>query len=641
MFKGLALRFIIYILSSVTLIFLAVYSYNYKFTRKIIKKNIETNAQNLTIAIVNRIESVLRGVERVPLNFAILLQDLQYVKDKSILFRCLKSIVKNNPDISGIIIAFEPNIFKKNSNKFAVCFYKKGKQIKFASIKYEYFYHDWYQMPKILKRPIWSEPYYSVGAGNMLMATYSVPFYERYGSKKRFAGIVAVNISLEWLQKIVSSIKIGKTGYGFLISKDGTFVTHPNTKLIMNETIFTVAEEKHNKKLRLIGRRMIKGYSGFDTVKSIVTGKDCWLFYKPLPSSGWSLGVLFPKEELLSDIIKLNKMVLIWGILGITLIFIVIIFISESITKPLRLLSKAVGEIAKGNLDISLPIIKSKDEVGKLANSFRYMQESLKMYIKNLTETVAAKERIESELKIARDIQLGILPKKDCSFLDKKEIDLYAFLEPAKEVGGDFYDFFFVDNDNLCFVIGDVSGKGVPAAIFMSLIKTLVKAKATQGLSPDRVLTRANDDIILNNPSFMFVTLFIGILNVKTGKVVYSNAGHPPPYILKSSGLCNPIPMTGDIVLGIMEDVVYSSKSLSLDKGDMIFLYTDGVTEAMNMKRELFSEIRLKQELENIKVFRPHKVIENIIMCVRKFADDFPQSDDITMLCIAYKNSVK
>jgi len=210
----------------------------------------------------------------------------------------------------------------------------------------------------------------------------------------------------------------------------------------MNETIFSQAEARGDEELREIGREMIHGKSGFVPFRSILTGKLCWMVYAPLSSSRWSLAVLFPQDELMADVVRLNKIMITLGLLGFVFLLVVIVFIARSITRPLSVLAGAAEDIATGNLDVAIPEIKTGDEVGKLAQSFDYMTKSLKQYIAELTETTAAKERIESELQIAHDIQMGILQKIFPAFPDMPEFDLYATLEPAKEVGGDLFDFF-------------------------------------------------------------------------------------------------------------------------------------------------------------------------------------------------------
>lgn len=279
---------------------------------------------------------------------------------------------------------------------------------------------------------------------------------------------------------------------------------------------------------------------------------------------------------------------------------------------------------------------KYKDEVGRLAESFVFMRAELRKNVKELMETTAAKERIESELQIAHDIQMGILPKEFPPFPDRHEFEIYATLEPAKEVGGDLYDFFFIDDDHLCFAVGDVSGKGVPAAIFMAVSKTLVKMEASKGLPTAEVLSRVNRQLSRDNPSLMFVTLFLGILNVRTGEVEYSSGGHDPPYVLSASGEIQPLELTDGVMLGVTEDFNYQSKKNLLQKGETIFLYTDGVTEAKNTDDQLFSDARLQQMLTRLQEKGTTDIIQSIRSEIEIFSEGTPQYDDITMLALKF-----
>jgi sigma-B regulation protein RsbU (phosphoserine phosphatase) len=268
------------------------------------------------------------------------------------------------------------------------------------------------------------------------------------------------------------------------------------------------------------------------------------------------------------------------------------------------------------------------------------MTDSLRDYIKNLEDTTAAKERIESELKIAHDIQMGMLPKVFPPYPDMSEFDIYATLEPAKEVGGDLYDFFFLDDDHLCFTIGDVSGKGMPASLFMVVTKIMVKTKATKGLTPEKVLDRVNQDISLDNPSLLFVTLFFGILNIRTGELQYANGGHNPPLIIRAGGDIKMMESTGGIALGVMEDFLYDSKTLTLNRGDLLVLYSDGVTEAMNQNQDLYGDKRLIDTMHSLKNSSVDEIIRGILASVNEFCQDEPRSDDITLLTIRYNGPV-
>jgi sigma-B regulation protein RsbU (phosphoserine phosphatase) len=274
--------------------------------------------------------------------------------------------------------------------------------------------------------------------------------------------------------------------------------------------------------------------------------------------------------------------------------------------------------------------------VGNLAESFVYMQNSLKRYIRDLTETTAAKERIESELKIAREIQMSIIPKIFPPFPDRPEFDIFAFIEPAKEVGGDLYDFFFIDDDHICFMIGDVSGKGVPASLFMAVTKTLFKANTSEGARPDEILTRLNNELARDNESCMFVTIFCGILNTKTGEVLYSSAGHNPPLVLCREKGVEYLGASGGVAVGAMEGLSFKTEKLVLHPGECLFMYTDGVTEAANLRDELFSEKRLLDDLSPLRD-RPIKAIVSSLMeKIEDFSQGAPQADDITMMIIKY-----
>jgi serine phosphatase RsbU (regulator of sigma subunit)/anti-sigma regulatory factor (Ser/Thr protein kinase) len=279
-----------------------------------------------------------------------------------------------------------------------------------------------------------------------------------------------------------------------------------------------------------------------------------------------------------------------------------------------------------------------KDEVinffGKdPAMAIDLIQLSIKRFIENLKAETAARERIESELRIAQEIQASMLPSV---FPVRKEFEIYAMMDPAKEVGGDFYDFFFVDEKHLCFVIGDVSGKGVPAALFMAISKTLIKTEAKQGLSTDEVLSVVNSILAQDNQTCLFVTVFCAILNIETGEIEFANGGHNPPLVCTSVGCYDYMKMACGFVIGVMDNMKCENQRLSLKPGDTIFLYTDGVTEAMDPERKQFGEARLKDILSNHK----DKDIKGLINTMRQDVFDFvrgaPQSDDITMLAVRY-----
>lgn len=251
-------------------------------------------------------------------------------------------------------------------------------------------------------------------------------------------------------------------------------------------------------------------------------------------------------------------------------------------------------------------------------------------------ETQRTKELIEGELRVARDIQMSIIPKIFPPFPERPEFDVFAVLEPAKEVGGDLYDFFLLDDDHLCFTVGDVSGKGVPASLYMAVTKTLIKAKADIKLSPDEILYQVNNELCEDNDSGMFVTEFLGILTISTGELVFSNGGHNNPYLRRRNGEVAPLPKAPGVALGVMEDFEYFCASVQLEAGDSLVLYTDGVTEAMNPAGELLREERLENILRELNGKTAQEEVGHILHSTRQFMNGANQADDITILVIKY-----
>jgi sigma-B regulation protein RsbU (phosphoserine phosphatase) len=279
-----------------------------------------------------------------------------------------------------------------------------------------------------------------------------------------------------------------------------------------------------------------------------------------------------------------------------------------------------------------------RDEIGKLAEALMQMEKMLQTYIVNLKETTAAKERIESELSIARNIQMGFLPQTFPAFPDRSEFDLNAIIEPAKEVGGDLYDYFLIDEDRLFFLIGDVSDKGVPAALFMAVTKTLFGTHALSGnASINEIMCRVNQELSRGNPWQMFVTAFAGMLDLKTGKIVYSDAGHEPPFVLRVEQEAEMFKKKGGPALCFFDNFSYESDIIQLRPGDALVLYTDGVTEAMNRERKMLSSGGIKQALQSCSADTPPATISQCLLeQVKRFANGQPQSDDIAILTIRY-----
>ncbi|PKN34674.1 MAG: serine/threonine protein phosphatase [Deltaproteobacteria bacterium HGW-Deltaproteobacteria-19] len=636
--RGLAYRLSLTILAGTAVIFLAAFGYSYYYSRQLALHYVEDNARYLTQSVVNRIELYVQGIEKAPLFMASMLE--KKALSRAELEDQIRSMLDANPDIFSSAVAFEPYVFDPSRKYYAPFYFREGRFLKRRDLgneAYRYDQWDWYQIPREMREDGWSEPYFDEGGAGIMMSTFSAPFFQRPGGRRKFRGVVTADISLGWLVEVVSRISITPSGYAFLLSRNGVFVSHPERKLILRESIFSIAEEKGDAALRELGRRMVRGETGFMPAPDGFTPEKSWLYYEPLPSTGWSIGIVIPERELLSGIHRLTLAGAAIAAIGLSALLILVVGVSRNITRPIRELAVRAGAISKGDLDVPLPPLEARDEVGELTASFEEMRLSLKDYIRNLRETTAAKERMESELLIARNIQMSFVPKRSHRLPEGAGVEIYGTLAPAQEVGGDLYNFFLVDDDHLFFAVGDVSGKGIPAALFMAVTITLMKGIARQNTDPSDILERINGELCQENDSLMFVTVFCGILNVRTGELRYSNAGHNPPVLRSRGNNARWLQVPEGVLLGVFEDAAYRTERIHLDPGDEVILYTDGVTEAMNPEKLFYGDARLLGIVDEKKEDAdPVRLVERVVESVRVFADTEPQSDDITVLAVRW-----
>jgi class 3 adenylate cyclase/HAMP domain-containing protein len=378
--RSLASQLIFFILTSVAVIFLTASIYSYYASEEGIVRRASENARHLSHETVFRIEVILRGVEKISSNLAATLEHLPWQEQN--LVPLLRTAVSNNKELYGLGIGFEPYGHTPKSLYFLPYVFRNGDQLRVKMLggeSYRYFYLDWYQIPRELGRPLWSEPYFGEGGGT-IESTYSVPFYRDRAGRREIAGVVAADISLMWLKDIVSAVKIYQTGYAFLISQNGMFVTHPTQRLIMRDSIFGLAEARNDPEMREVGRDMIRGGEGCVPITGSITGERSWLYYAPVPDTGWSLGVVFPEAELFADAHRLLRRSAVVGVLGLGILAAVIIIISRMITRPLRLLARKTADIAHGDFTATVPETGAR-EIAHLAGSFNRMGRELIDYM--------------------------------------------------------------------------------------------------------------------------------------------------------------------------------------------------------------------------------------------------------------------
>ena len=353
------------------------------------------------------------------------------------------------------------------------------------------------------------------------------------------------------------------------------------------------------------------------------------------------MAIIFPYKMMYQDAISLGAIIVVLMVIGLIILYFVCRFTVRRITRPLQLFADSADEIAKGHFQNELPVIKSQDEMQQLRNSFLQMQTSLVRQIEETKTVNEAKGRMESELLIARNIQMSMLPKIFPPYPERDDIDIYACLTPAKEVGGDLYDFFIRD-EKLFFCVGDVSGKGIPASLVMAVTRSLFRTESAHESNPAKIVGHINDNIAEDNESNMFVTLWVGVLDLPTGRLRYCNAGHCAP-VLIGSGM-GELPIVPNVPVGVVPGFKFEVQEAIVCYGTTIFLYTDGLTEATDSNDKLFDDqgmMDTAQQLYDAQNYEPLHVVETMEQAVKQFVGGAEQSDDLTMMAIQYRKKQK
>ena len=595
-------------------------------------------ANGLLYIAGQRIDATLISVEVAMRNH---IKDVrENLNDPDALYRITQRMLEDNSTIVGSAIAFRPNYYPEKGVWFAPYSYRKADTIstkQLGSADYDYHQMDWYQTADSLKSDYWSEPYFDKGGGEAQMTTYSYPLMDEKG---QLIAVVTADMLLDDLSKLLD-VDYYDNSYVYMTSRNGTFLSHPVNKMMPQETVFSIAEKYPE--LKEIGQEMIDGKSGMKKWKSPHLGNS-YIFFVPLQHTGWSIAIVCKASELFKGVRQAALFLTALFILMLLLLTYLLWRGVHRLIAPLSTFTQAADEVAQGHLQAALPVIHSKDEMQRLHHSFSTMQQSLVRQMEELKQVNEAKGRIEGELKVARDIQLSMLPKTYPPFPNRKGLDIYGLQISAKEVGGDLYDFFIRD-EKLFFCIGDVSGKGVPAALVMAMTLSQFRNVASHEDDLAQIVTSINKTTCEGNDTLMFVTFFAGILDLPSGRLSYCNAGHNKPFVVTTNTI--ELPAKPDLPLGIDEETIYTVRECTIEPGAMLFLYTDGLTEAMrpvlqphsakDSKHEQFGRERLMDNLGSEDNCQGQ--IEKMVQAVQQFVGDAPQSDDLTMLAIRFMSN--
>ncbi|MFH1913259.1 MAG: SpoIIE family protein phosphatase [Pseudomonadota bacterium] len=508
---------------------------------------------------------------------------------------------------------------------------------------------SWYSEAASSGETGWTDMYTSASEG-VLMVTCFSPVY---GDQGKLAGVIGIDVSLNTLNETVLRTPY-EGGVGVLLGRNGEAVAYSKGG---DAYVAKLENAKSRPEIQEIFKRVAMNKSGL--TQTMLGDTDTYIVYNPIEQTDWTLCMLVPVSSVNSIAQEVSKKILtakdltseeltrqfaltrnnaIVALCLIMILFLVVAMrMSQGIIQPIALLAEGTKAIGGGNFQGKIDI-QTGDELQSLAENFNSMGDALHEYMHNLEKTTAEKERIQSELSIATDIQASMLPRIFPAFPEVEEIDVFASMTPAKEVGGDFYDFFLLGDKRICVVIADVSGKGVPAALFMVISKTLLQnCVRSDSENLGAAVSRMNADLCKDNDQLLFVTLFCIVINFETGQCEYVNGGHNPPVHISGDSVQYVPAKPIFPVCGVMEDMEYKSGFLKLSPGDRLFLYTDGVTEAFNPKKELYGEGRLQKILNEGLALSIEQGVAAVTKDVEKFANGAEQSDDITMLFFEYK----
>ncbi len=564
----------------------------------------------------------------------------------------MERIIVQNPRIRSCGVSFIENYYPQRGRSFCPYAWNEDSvQNDKRSIEgYDdtYLRSKWFVEAVAADSAYWSQPFFDGHDAKTPLVAYLQPIHDEQG---RVVAILGADLSLDFMTGLVQSldsifrsnawyISLTDEATSYVLAHDGTYITHPDHRRILKGNFFVHIKDADTRGLAKEAiQQMMEGQKSYSETDKVmrVNRVENYLFYLPLMGIDWTLAVAVPKLSL--DIIGILVGFLMLLIIGMVLVvtFFVCRLAIRRAANPLKQLATTADKVASGQFNAALPTINSRDEIHQLRDSFENMQTSLSAYMEELKSTTAAKASMESELKIAHGIQMSMLPKTYPAFPDRHDIDIYGMVEPAKAVGGDLYDFFIRD-EKLIFCIGDVSGKGVPASLVMAVTCSLFRNIAAYTQEPDHIALALNEALCGNNDTGMFVTIFLGVLDLTSGCLSYTNAGHNPP-LMVTGNEASKLTCDSNIPAGVMPGWQFTVQHHQMNKGDSVFLYTDGLNEAEDSNHRQFGLERMLQ-VARLTINKPQPLIEAMTSSVHLYMGDTEQGDDLTMLAIQYTHSL-
>jgi sigma-B regulation protein RsbU (phosphoserine phosphatase) len=559
------------------------------------------------------------------------------------MYELMNRMLKLNPYMRSCGIYFIEGYYPQKGRLFAPYASRRDSIIKESQDACDqgndYVKAEWFKKAISSKEGYWAKPFLDNDSAQSPLVSYLLPIHD---PQHRTVAVLGVDLSLSWLNEKIQPTRalISKNSeewnpeyqvYFFMTDSTGTLLVHPDTKRLVVENMQPYINDADNSLDNL-------SFADSREEMKVVEGIDVLLCTQVIKYTNWSISIVIPQIFIDAVGYAAAGIAIMFILMGMLVVY---FFGRRSIkkaTQPLKQLAASADEVAKGNFETRLPDIKSRDEIHQLRDSFENMQHSLTRYVNELRDTTAQKASMESELKVAHDIQMSMLPKTFPPYPERDDIDIYGTLTPAKAVGGDLFDFYIRDNQ-LFFCIGDVSGKGIPASMFMAVTRSLFRNISAHVAFPERIAYTLNNALTEGNETNMFVTLFTGVLDLATGHLRYCNAGHNAPLLVGRD--VGELPCQPNLPLGILAEFQFEAQEVDLDPDTTIFLFTDGLNEAENACHEQFGDERIAEVANRLLAKHEHQPINityEMYQAVRDFVNGAEQSDDLTMLAIQYTN---
>lgn len=619
-----------YLLLSLFLLFVVVFGSFYYYARGYIQRDTYAEMQRMTERAGMQVANIMQTVESIPLHIGWIMPEEKMHPDSipSITYK----VVSSYSQLFSCVVAFEPDYYPRKEDYPTLYSYRKDGQIITREIDstIPYREQDWYRIPKETDKDAWSTAYYEIGDEWIKNSAYSVPIHADNGD---FIGVFSIVLSTEWLKETMDSYAPYRSSNIIVINNKGNYMfSGQNYQLQETPKLFRFTSKQEDTAILSVAQQIAqKGENEQYYHKSIRS----YVFSTAVNNDGWSLIVFYSRDEMFKNIHYFHIIVLISFCLILLFVSLISYVTVRKITQPLRNFIHKTKQITEEDIYAPLPNIQTEDEMQELHNTFVNMQTKMKSYASHLEESEAEKAIMDRELRLAQNIQKGLLSRDFMHFPVRNDLDFHAATYPAQLVGGDFYDFYYHEN-SFYFAIGDVSGKGIPASLLMAVTMSLLRSIPSKNASPSSIVSYVNKNISEYNEAEMFVTLLVGRLNLKTGQLTYCNAGHLSPIIGYPDGRVDILKLHSELPAGILKEQKYTDHKITVPSGAGLVFFTDGVTDAQNCSGDFYSEERLIKLVQNNNYLHPKEFVAEIVEDLKKHKGMCEQTDDYTLFTMIY-----